>query len=897
MPDPNCSPRVRRARRRVGGPRPAFSVLLVALIGLACTYISFGDAPTVRAATLDVSTTPVKFVYSATDPLTGLANPNGRSNGDRVIYRNVTSVGGLAVDAVVTTTLSGASLTSYDPDSGGAVSQAAIAGTVEPEAFQANISTSAADGATWFQFDFYEAGSYTSVGSGIPVVLRNVTVASLDLDTNQFSDLASFQTYTVTSSPATMLSRSQSSSGVARFVGSVSGNNEAHSRVVATYDSLSTFQVSFGVTQSGRTGSFGVLFLPDPWAGCSCTKVTTNNPYNRAPTSTDDSRNVVAGVPTALEVADFGPFADADSNPFHAVRVATLPAAGSLERFVSGAWQSVTAGELIPTAEIDTGMLRYTTTTPSSFTFHVNDFLVDSTAAYTLSFGVSAQSQTISFASPGAKLPGTTFASGATASSGLTVTLTTLTPGICTVSGLSITTVAAGSCTIEANQAGDASYGAAAPVSQTFSVSTKTSQTITFPDPGPQTYSGSSFNLPSNATASSGLTVSLASLTVDTCTVSGLSITVIATGSCSVRASQAGDATYAAASPVEQTFLVSAPAPATTTTTTTTTIAPTTTVADTTTTVADTTTTVADTTTTVADTTTTAAPSTTAAPTTTVPAPTTTVPAPPPSGGPGALSGTVWFDADRDGQRDADEPALPGMLVTVSAAATGVASLAAESGSVGAADIVPIVRTAVTDQRGGYSFADLGAGRYQVELSAPAGSAADPSWMAPSGTWRAPVDVAPSQVAKVDFAAAGSGSTAGIVVDGGGALVPQAEVTCTWVGLDERFGTADDVPFETASDGGGAFQFEAVPVGEMACWAIDVRTGTSTSSVVAVASPSAVEPAWVVLQFGGPSAVGTSPTLPATGGAVLPLVRAALVLMIAGSVTVLVTRRRRPAWV
>ena len=883
MPDPNCSPRVRRARRRVGGPRPAFSVLLVALIGLACTYISFGDAPTVRAATLDVSTTPVKFVYSATDPLTGLANPNGRSNGDRVIYRNVTSVGGLAVDAVVTTTLSGASLTSYDPDSGGAVSQAAIAGTVEPEAFQANISTSAADGATWFQFDFYEAGSYTSVGSGIPVVLRNVTVASLDLDTNQFSDLASFQTYTVTSSPATMLSRSQSSSGVARFVGSVSGNNEAHSRVVATYDSLSTFQVSFGVTQSGRTGSFGVLFLPDPWAGCSCTKVTTNNPYNRAPTSTDDSRNVVAGVPTALEVADFGPFADADSNPFHAVRVATLPAAGSLERFVSGAWQSVTAGELIPTAEIDTGMLRYTTTTPSSFTFHVNDFLVDSTAAYTLSFGVSAQSQTISFASPGAKLPGTTFASGATASSGLTVTLTTLTPGICTVSGLSITTVAAGSCTIEANQAGDATYGAAAPVSQTFSVSTKTSQTITFPDPGPQTYSGSSFNLPSNATASSGLTVSLASLTVDTCTVSGLSITVIATGSCSVRASQAGDATYAAASPVEQTFLVSAPAPATTTTTTTTTIAPTTTVADTT--------------TTVADTTTTAAPSTTAAPTTTVPAPTTTVPAPPPSGGPGALSGTVWFDADRDGQRDADEPALPGMLVTVSAAATGVASLAAESGSVGAADIVPIVRTAVTDQRGGYSFADLGAGRYQVELSAPAGSAADPSWMAPSGTWRAPVDVAPSQVAKVDFAAAGSGSTAGIVVDGGGALVPQAEVTCTWVGLDERFGTADDVPFETASDGGGAFQFEAVPVGEMACWAIDVRTGTSTSSVVAVASPSAVEPAWVVLQFGGPSAVGTSPTLPATGGAVLPLVRAALVLMIAGSVTVLVTRRRRPAWV
>jgi hypothetical protein len=256
----------------------------------------------------------------------------------------------------------------------------------------------------------------------------------------------------------------------------------------------------------------------------------------------------------------------------------------------------------------------------------------------------------------------------------------------------------------------------------------------------------------------------------------------------------------------------------------------------------------------------------------------------------------VWFDVDRDGQRDADEKALPGMMVTVSAAVAGAASIDSGSGAVGAAGIVPLVRTAVTDQRGAFAFAELGAGRYEVELSAPSGSAADPSWIAPTGTWRAPVDVVPAQVAKVDFAAAGSGSTAGIVVDGGGALVPQAEVTCTWVGLDQRFGTDDDVPFETASNGGGAFQFDAVPVGEMACWAIDPRSGTSTSSVVAVSSPSVDDPAWVVLQFGGQSTVGTSPTLPATGGAVLPLVRAALVLMIAGSVTVLVTRRRRPAW-
>jgi hypothetical protein len=181
-------------------------VLLVAVIGLACTYISFGDTPTVRAATLDVSTTPVTFVYSATDPLTGLANPNGRNSGDRVIYRNVTSVGGLAVDAVVTTTLSAASVLSYDASTGGAAGSGPIAGTVVADAFQTDLSTSAANGTATFRFDFYEAGSYTTVGSGIPVVLRNVTVASLDLDgtsTNQFTDVTGFQTYTLTSAPAT----------------------------------------------------------------------------------------------------------------------------------------------------------------------------------------------------------------------------------------------------------------------------------------------------------------------------------------------------------------------------------------------------------------------------------------------------------------------------------------------------------------------------------------------------------------------------------------------------------------------------------------------------------------------------------------------------------------------
>ena len=63
-----------------------------------------------------------------------------------------------------------------------------------------------------------------------------------------------------------------------------------------------------------------------------------------------------------------------------------------------------------------------------------------------------------------------------------------------------------------------------------------------------------------SATASSGLPVTFASTTASVCTVSGNTVTIVAVGTCSITASQAGNATYAAAVPVTQSFLVSSSA-------------------------------------------------------------------------------------------------------------------------------------------------------------------------------------------------------------------------------------------------------------------------------------------------------------------------------------------------
>jgi hypothetical protein len=79
-----------------------------------------------------------------------------------------------------------------------------------------------------------------------------------------------------------------------------------------------------------------------------------------------------------------------------------------------------------------------------------------------------------------------------------------------------------------------------------------TSQTITFNALSNRTFGNPPFTV--TAAAASGLPVSFSSLTTAVCTVSGNTVTIVAAGTCTIRASQAGDATYAPAPSVDRTF-------------------------------------------------------------------------------------------------------------------------------------------------------------------------------------------------------------------------------------------------------------------------------------------------------------------------------------------------------
>lgn len=162
--------------------------------------------------------------------------------------------------------------------------------------------------------------------------------------------------------------------------------------------------------------------------------------------------------------------------------------------------------------------------------------------------------QTITFTAP----PNRTFSAvptalTATASSGLAVAFESRTRSVCTVAGAAATPVAVGKCTIRASQGGNATYAAAPNVDQSFSIA-KGVQTIAFGALTNRPVSSPPFTVA--ATASSGLTVSFASLAPGVCTVSGTLVTLAAVGACVVRASQPGNANYAAAPAVDQGFAV-----------------------------------------------------------------------------------------------------------------------------------------------------------------------------------------------------------------------------------------------------------------------------------------------------------------------------------------------------
>jgi hypothetical protein len=168
------------------------------------------------------------------------------------------------------------------------------------------------------------------------------------------------------------------------------------------------------------------------------------------------------------------------------------------------------------------------------------------------SYWVNHAAQTITFPIIGTQTVLTSVGLTATASSGLAITYSSTTPTICSVAGMTVSSLTKGTCTIHAAQAGNAAYSPATSVNQSFTVA-GLAQTITFPTIAVQ-YAATTVGL--TATASSGLTVTYTTTTPTICSVSGATASSLISGTCTIAAMQAGHSVYSAVTAVYHSFYI-----------------------------------------------------------------------------------------------------------------------------------------------------------------------------------------------------------------------------------------------------------------------------------------------------------------------------------------------------
>ena len=195
-------------------------------------------------------------------------------------------------------------------------------------------------------------------------------------------------------------------------------------------------------------------------------------------------------------------------------------------------------------------------------------FVLDANQAGNANYNAAAQvqqtlvvnkaSQTITFMAPTNPVtfgvaPITLGATGGASGNAVVFSIDASSTGTGTISGSTLTVTGAGNIVLDANQAGNANYAAAAQVQQTLVVN-KASQTITFGPLSPVTYGVAPITLSATGGASGNpVTFSVVS---GPGSISGNTLTVTGAGSIVVQADQAGNANYTAAAPVQQTVTV-----------------------------------------------------------------------------------------------------------------------------------------------------------------------------------------------------------------------------------------------------------------------------------------------------------------------------------------------------
>ena len=533
-----------------------------------------------------------------------------------------------------------------------------------------------------------------------------------------------------------------------------------------------------------------------------------------------------------------------------------------------------------------------------------------------VTFAVAKKNQTVTFSQSGKTYGDANFTASAStdATGGGSMSYSSSTTGVCTVSGATVSVVAAGNCTLTADHPGNGNWNSGSR-SVTFAVAKK-NQTISFAQ-SDKVFGDANFTASASTDATGGGSMSYSSSTTGVCTVSGATITIVDVGDCTLTSAHPGNGnwnngsasttfrvgkgqpalSFSQSSKVvgDPNFTVAASTPAqggTFTYTSTTSSVCTVTAQGVVTIVGVGTCTItADfsgttqwnqdsvatsfSVTAVATTTTTLAPTTT---TSTTFAPSAT----PVSGNDlGSVTGQLWLDIDHNGKKEKNEPPMASVDVRLTSSGVSTASVATAAVHVQAYSVV-------TDANGYYLFTSVPVGTYKIDATLPKSAGLV---LGASTT----VTVQAQKKVLVDVPAVGQSSVTGITVDSSlNKPVPGAKVTCTWVAFDITLTTSDDVDIPTTSDAMGRFVIKGIPAGDYSCnWKNSLTGEVVDSAKVTLAPVSLVGTKAKIVRLRATSAqVARMSPLAATGSPAQDQVRLALMLMVVGFLLVRRNRRR-----
>lgn len=218
-------------------------------------------------------------------------NTYGRNPGEVVVYQNVATLSGQAIDCIIKT------VSTSGIDSWGAYDQASNSGsgyTNNDSAFFSpqitfDAGTASAPGGTIvFNFQFILGGTYnTATQTGLPVVLQNVKINTYDIDgngqsnSNQINEFGGFSISEVGSSTTLQAPTFNSATSLTTYRSSTETNSTTatsdNTRVRLSYDNISNFSIRMG---GGGTCYFFLDFSTGPTFSTAISTPTPNVDLN-----------------------------------------------------------------------------------------------------------------------------------------------------------------------------------------------------------------------------------------------------------------------------------------------------------------------------------------------------------------------------------------------------------------------------------------------------------------------------------------------------------------------------------------------------------------------------------------------------------------------------------------